>query len=184
MPLRVITPATDEPVTLAMVKQNCRLEVNDTSQDGLLLLLLGAATDEFENQTSRQLCEGVWELVLPAFVAEAYLEKSPVQEVMSVKYYDESNVLQTMDAALYDVDVVDASAPGKVTFNELPATYERHDAVMIQFKAGYVKVPEAIQAALTAYVTQRYLSPGNNVEKLPTYFTKQCRNFRVWKQAK
>jgi len=182
MPLRVITPATADAVTLALIKQNCRLEVEDATQDGLLKLLLSAATEEFEQQTSRQLCIATWELVLPGFVAEVFLEKTPLRSIASVKYFDTNNVEQTLDASLYDANK-DAH-PAQVLFKEMPATYERHDAVIIRFDAGYDndKVPEDIQLAITVYVTQRYLTPGNHVDNLPTYFTRQVRNNRIWKQ--
>src|SRR5262245_31880006 len=103
------TAPTEEPVTLAEAKTQCR--IFDTGEDGYLMALIVAARRHIEAITGRQICTATWKLNLDEFPAWAIeLRRFPLQAIGSIKYYDTSAVQQTLNFLLYQVDA--ASTPG------------------------------------------------------------------------
>lgn len=101
MPIKVITPAAELPVTLAEVKAFANVSIND--DDTLLTSLLTAATAKTENRTGTRLITQTLELYLDSFPGtggEIFLP-GPVQSITSVKYIDADGTEQTMDSADY-----------------------------------------------------------------------------------
>jgi len=91
----------------------------------------------------------------------------PLQQVIEVKYFDTSNVEQTLDPALYTVET--KLEPGLVipAFGTIwPATYPKPDAVSVKFKAGYgdaaTSVPQPIRQAMLGRVASMYENRGTS----------------------
>ena len=139
--LQLITPPNAEPLELEAAKQQVRVEDLETAFDQELGDLIGTAREVFEAQTGRQLITARWDLVLDRFPRQRLLPipKPPLQQVVSIKYFDTDGNEQTFDAANYDVSI-DSSGPGRVALKpsqSWPTTESRIDAVKIRFDAGY-----------------------------------------------
>jgi uncharacterized phiE125 gp8 family phage protein len=158
-----------EPVTLDHAKLNSRVTSSD--EDDLLVGLISAARDHAEAFTRRQLVTATWEWKLPRFPRRQVVElpKAPLISVASVKYYDGSNVLQTLDSSVYRVHAYagEKAEPGKLelAYGEVyPTTYAREDAVVIRFDCGYgataAAVPAGIRTAILLYVEEMFRNRG------------------------
>lgn len=184
------TNTPQSPVTLTEAKTAARCdtaELNDLVQD-----LLNAAVERAEHDTDRSLCTTTWLLKLPGWTTIAqdvdqppqpnlpnwefaaadwpvtyYLElpRPPLVSVQSVKYYDRLNVLQTMAASDYRVDV--APRFGRISLvgetAVWPHTARRWDAVQIEYTAGYgapASVPSAIKVGIKKLVTHWFHNPA------------------------
>lgn len=141
MAIRLITPPTVEPVSLARAKQHLR--VVDSDEDDLINTFISAARRHAEEFLGRALVTQTWELVIDEFPDEEIrIPKPPLQAIVSIKYDDATGVEQTMLAADYDVDT--ASEHGWVVpVDDWPATIEAINAVRIQFNAGYAPTADS-----------------------------------------
>lgn len=137
---KVVTPPTEEPVSLAEAKAHLRVDGSD--EDALIASLISAA---------RSMCE---DLAGRAFVTQtlcAYPDGFPdcggaikvprpmLQSITSVEYYDVDGALQTLATTVYEADAI--AEPGEVvllpgqTWPDVQA--ERRNAVRITYVAGY-----------------------------------------------
>lgn len=89
------------------------------------------------------------------------LSKRPVSAIASVKYYDDSNVLQTWAAANYSTIIPNGPRAGWAYVVpgygiSYPTTYPRWDAVEVAFTAGWAAaaIPEGVQDAIVAGVAR------------------------------
>lgn len=169
MPVRVITAPSAFPTTLTLVKKHLRI-MHDR-EDLLIESYIRAATEYFERITGRSLITQTLKMSFDSFPCEDYfhLERGcPLQEVLSVEYYDSTNTLQTLDAENYGV--VTESIPGKifrsgVTWGEDDLHPTRPGAVEVTFVAGYgddeSDVPEDIKLALSMLIGDSYSNREN-----------------------
>lgn len=186
---------TSQPGALAVnlidLKNHLRLTTSD--EDQLLTLYLRAATAVVEQKTRRALVSRGYRLELDEFPPsdEIILPVGPVSAVSSVQYRDRSGALQTLDTAIYHLDVTPTL--GRVARRH-GATWPdtepgRPDAVRVSFAAGYgpsyMAVPEALRFVvmlLTAhYYTNR--SPvdaaGSAGQEIPLSLTYAMDAYRI-----
>lgn len=137
--LRVVTAAPYYPVSRAEAKEWLRVDIDDTSQDNVIDLLIGAMTDHAENLTGRVFVQRSLEMLLDYFPAcDIILPRAPVLTVDYVKYYDSNNALQTLASSVYEYDIYREPARLRPAFGESwETTYSRLNAVQIGFTAGY-----------------------------------------------
>jgi uncharacterized phiE125 gp8 family phage protein len=151
MSLRLITAPATEPVSLTEAKLQCR--VDGTDEDALLTLYIAAARSFVENCTGRALVSQTWEQVLDDFSDAMILPKGPVQSITSIKYFDTSEVEQTLASDQYTLDNVSDPAwvvrPDDVTY---PDVADGVNNVIIRFVAGYSDLPGEIKAALLVLI--------------------------------
>ncbi len=152
MPLQLITPPAEEPVSLAEAKLHLRVDVTD--DDALITALISAARQAAETITGRQFVTARWKLVLDGFPGACLsqagvgtftlpgnailIHKCPVQSVISVQYLDMAGVLQTVAASDYTVDT--ACEPARITpvFGKIwPPALPQIGSVTVTFDAGY-----------------------------------------------
>ena len=159
MPLQLITPPAEEPVSLAEAKLHLRVDFPD--DDALIVAIISAARQHAEMLTRRQFIAARWKLVLDRFPEHAVaLPRSPLQSVVSIDYLDTGNVLQTLPASDYTVDA--ACEPARITpvFGATwPVTLPQIAAVSVLFDAGYgtaADVPEGIKAWIKLRVGSLY----------------------------
>lgn len=173
MGLKVSTPPAEEPVSLTELK--AQLRIDGTDSDVLLTLHLQAARESVENFTRRAIITQTLTYVLSAFpyrssssqgccyepqslqsaqkLAGFDLPRGSLQSVTSIKYYDENNVQQTLDANTY-YHVIKDTILGRVVLRSgqtWPTTYDRPDAVEVVYVAGYGAaglVPASLKAAV------------------------------------
>lgn len=159
--LTIMTPATDEPITLVEAKQHCRV-TNDV-EDDLLASFIAAAREYVEEFTRRILMPTTVRIGLDHFPGgRLCLPHTPVQSITSIKYLDGAGVEQTFSPANYVVDL--GSFPPSVSLaygQSWPQTQSVANAVRIVYVAGYesaAAVPAALKAAIKLYVADLYLN--------------------------
>ena len=175
MPLQLITPAAQEPVSILEARQHLRVDFDD--DDALISALISAARQAAEMLTGRQFITARWKLVLDSFPGPSLmgvpagvpftlpghailLPKGPVQGVVTITYLDMAGVLQTMPAANYAQDL--ACEPARITpvFGQIwPIPLPQIGAVSVTFDAGYgapEQVPEGIKSWIKLRVGSLY----------------------------
>ena len=165
MPLQLVTPPTEEPVSLQEAKLHLRVDLDE--DDALILALISSARQASETITARQFITARWRLVLDGFPGQCgmadlpergfsipnhaiLLFKCPVQSVISIQYLDMNGQLQTMPPDHYVLD--SACEPARITpvFGQIwPVSLPQIGAVSVTFDAGYgeaVDIPEGIKS--------------------------------------
>lgn len=175
MPLQLVTPPAEEPVSLAEAKQHLRVDGGD--DDLLIGSLIIAARQAAETKTGRQLITARWKLVLDAFPGPSLMQsatgasfslpghaillaKCPVQAVVSIEYMDMNGATQVMPPGDYVLDA--ACEPARLTpvFGKTwPPTLPQIGSVIVTFDAGYgagSSVPEGIKSWIKLRVGSLY----------------------------
>ena len=154
--LSVVTAPAAEPVDLATIKLHTRSDV--AVEEPLLTAYSVAARQVLEEETRRAFVSTTLKATYSDW-GRLYLPRSPLVSVSSVKYYDDSNTLQTLSSDVYTV--VDAVQPYiELTFGQTwPTLYTRSEAVEIEFVAGYgdaADVPDAIKMSILLLTADMY----------------------------
>jgi uncharacterized phiE125 gp8 family phage protein len=133
----VVTAPSAEPITLAEAK--LFLKEDGSDNDALITSMIVAARTVVEGKANRSLVTQTRKLSLDDFPSkEIQIYGSPIQSITHVKYYDSDNVLQTLAATNYQIDIT--VEPGRFDISstgEWPDTYDRFNAVEITFVSGY-----------------------------------------------
>jgi uncharacterized phiE125 gp8 family phage protein len=134
-----ITPPVDEPVTLADVKVQAR--VDGTNRDDVSIAgLLVAARRQVEKLTNRSLLPQTWALSLQRFpIDRIVLPRAPLIAVDFVQWTGIDEVTTPMDPSLYKVNT--SGDPGSVVLRFgciwPPNPLSPSKPVVVQFQAGY-----------------------------------------------
>lgn len=192
MPLQLINPPAEEPVSLAEAKLHVRVDITD--DDALISALITAARQAAESLTGRQIVTARWKLVLDSFpglslmgvpAGQSFslpghailLPKCPVQSVVAIQYLDMASTLQTMPPTDYVVDA--ACEPARITpvFGKIwPISLPQIGAVWVIFDAGYgpaASAPEGLKSWIKLRVDSLYSHRGETavikgkLERLP-----------------
>lgn len=166
---KLITPATELPITLAEAKAQLNIEASFTDDDALITSCIYAAGKYIENLLQQPLMEQVWELQLADFKTRILVQKKPVT-IDSIKYSDAANNEQTVATSNYQVitDTVPALIVFYSSYSFPVVRDERLDAVRIRFTSGYADataVPEDIKRHIKVLVTQYYEHRDMNMVK-------------------
>lgn len=150
--LRVITGPTSEPVSIAEVRQHCRIDATDDDA-GIARRILAART-YVEQITGRALMTQTLEMLLEEFPEDdIHLPRSPAASITWVKYTDPAGVVQTMSASDYVLD--NSCVPSEVypAYGKFwPPTLEMPGSVQIRYVAGEEQAPEPIRQAILLLV--------------------------------
>jgi len=177
MALKLVTPPTVEPLTMADVEAQTRADL--TTESELVEGYISAVRARAEVELRRALLTQTWDLVLDAFptstarnpFAALEINLPPLQSITHIKYLSTDNVLTTLAASEYVVDL--DSTPGRVTpaYGKVwPSTLDYPGAVRIRFVAGYgdevMDVPQCIRHWMlmnvaTLYENRESLTIGN-----------------------
>lgn len=200
MNLTVVTAPTLKPFTLNRLYQQLRLDVQGSPQehddDDTLNALMDVARAGCENIIKRSLLPQTLRLSMQSFpvssdtyarwdrqaqpepVRAIKLYRPPVIAVSHVKYYDSSNVLQTLDASSYFVTDDQVPELKFVSGFTAPSVYDRPDAVRVEYTAGYANaalIPEPLQQWMLLQIGTMYESRQSVTEakvmELPNRFT-------------
>lgn len=158
MQVRQLQPPSDLPVTLDELKLHCRVDFED--DDTSLQMMLEAAVsqlDGFAGSLGRSIMSQRWALDLPSFPRCGYVDLplGPVASVEEVSYADTSGDDQVLDAEAYAFH----GTSGRLTFLSPPSTAPGHDAVRIEYTAGWADasaVPANIRAAILLIAADLY----------------------------
>lgn len=155
MSLKLITPPTAEPLTLAEAKAQCR--VYSTDDDAYLTSLIAAVRQQCEQITQRSLMVQKWQLTLDAFPAGAIaLGRPPLIGVTSFTYVDSDGVQQTLLNTAYALDASSDQLAWLAPLygQDWPAKRAQINAVQVQFNCGFAASATATVAEQQAAVPQ------------------------------
>lgn len=185
MKYKLLTPASLYALTLTEVKSHCRID--HTDDDSYLTRLIEVVTDVVEEFTGRQLLPATWLAYADSFDELVKLRPSPVSAVSFVKYYNSDNELTTLEVDTdYYTDLV--ITPEQVVPKDgWPSTYNRPNAVQIQFTAGYAdaaSVPPAIKQAMLIlchhyYDRREEIITGVSLSEIPKQSGWLLRPYRI-----
>lgn len=140
--LKIKTPPTVEPITLADAKLHLKVEEDVTEDDTLIASQIKAARIAAENFTMRQFITATYELFLDKFPTVINVPRPPLQSVTSIKYIDTDGAEQTLNASVYTVDTVSMAGRIVLAFEQSwPQTRAQIQAVTVEYKAGYGDAP-------------------------------------------
>ena len=158
--------SASEPVTLSELKAQVR--VSGTEHDNHLALILEAARRAWEQDTGKVLINQTYTLDIPGLV-ELRFREYPVASVTSVKYYDSSNVQQTLSTDIYELDAAENSLrlkPDQIW----PTTYSRYDGIEIIYVVGENSDNSEINSydkmAILLCAAQLFFYPVDGLEKM------------------
>lgn len=198
MVLRLITPPTDYPVSLAELQKHCNAP--EPEYESILEICRKAATDKAERVTARALIEQTWDLYLDAFPTDGSpirIPKPPLIELVGVYYRDTAGDEQTMASSDYIVDSDNdpAGMPARLSLangSSWPTPDTAANAVRIRFRAGYINdaspaaenVPFLIKAAIfliagALFANRENIVIGQTATVLPFGAQDMLRDYRV-----
>lgn len=162
---RVVTEGTYTTITLATFKQWLKWDADDTSEDTVMQLCLTSAIKQAEAYTRRIIDRATWRTYLEGFY-DATFDVAPIDLTtgFSVKYYDSSNVLQTLPTANYTLKDRGADSYAEIEFEgTLPELYDRHEPVYAEFFGGYTAYPTELIGIVLAQATDYFENRNNDL---------------------
>ncbi len=161
---RVAAP-TLRPVSLDEAKTH--LKVSGTDEDTLITTYLDASIAACENKLQTAIMDTNFVLYQRSFCQHLNLQKNWVNQINSVKYYDENGTQQTIASSNYTLQ--DFKVPNVLYFNSsysFPSTDTREFSVEVNFNAGAMAasgVLPNIRAAIFLEVGDRYENRQNEI---------------------
>lgn len=136
--LELVTGPSQEPVTLAEAKAQCRIDTDD--YDTILNRLISVARSKIEGRDGIGvfLMAQTWKLSLDKMPTEIWIPCGPVLSIDSITYVDEGGDSQTLAASGYqwrkELFGARIKPPYSGTF---PTVRQQYDSVQVQFTAGF-----------------------------------------------
>ena len=140
--LQVATGPTVEPLTADEARRYLRIEHSDENE--LLESLITLARETVEYDSRRSILTQTLDLTLDQWQNVIELPRPPVQSVTWIKYYDSSNVQQTLSASDYGLDIPRAFVYW-VPNVSLPTLYDRPAPITVRYVTGYTAASEVPQ---------------------------------------
>jgi uncharacterized phiE125 gp8 family phage protein len=146
-----------EPITIDELKT--RLRITSCHFDSELQDLLKAARTTVENESNRRLITQTLEMHIEDFPRDDEIEMrmAPIQSITHVKYYDQDDVLQTLNSSTYYTDLTSVPPRLELKNNQTwPLTsLEKPNKVVITMVVGYgataASIPPAARLAIVEY---------------------------------
>lgn len=157
----LIVGHSTEPVDLASMREWVSQDqpMDNTLLDGLIT----AAREWFERACDRAFVESAWEIRYACWPVLIELPYPPLRDVLSVKYLDQDEVLQTLATTVYNV--VATTTPGTVQLADgqsWPSLATHPEAVRVQFRSGLdTGVPELAKVGIKMLVAYWYCNRGD-----------------------
>lgn len=153
--MKLITPATTEPVSVTELARNLRLFTGDGDYAGTetaeLQALISAARADAEHYTGRFFTEQTLAATFRDFAGVMLLHCDLV-EVGIVRYYDADNAVQILTPGTYF-----STGDSLMFLNaNLPAVYPRGDAVQVEFTVGGGVVCPTVKQAILLIASHWY----------------------------
>lgn len=175
-PVQTIKPAA-EFLTLEETKVHLHVEADATGEDNLILNLITAVVahlDGYSGILGRCLVNQTWRQDYSAFASTLRLPFPNVSSV-TLKYYDSTNVLQTVSSTNYErLEDERGSFVGLLGTYTTPTTYAyRQDPVQVTMVAGYGDDPDDVPGAIKSaalltighlYANREATSPVEQIE--------------------
>lgn len=186
MRLKLITPPSAEPLSLAEAKLHLRVDGN--SEDTLITSLIVTARSQAEHLTGYALMAQTWELALDEFSGAITLPMPPLVSVTSIKYTDVSGVVHTISSSEYEIDDYGTQARIKPAYGtNWPQARQQENSVLVRYQAGFssaAAVPQEIKAWMLLQIGHLYANreavvAGVTVAELP-FVDGLLDKYRAW----
>lgn len=154
--MKIITPATAEPISLALARKQCKIDAELVGSplelfhedDELLEVYITAAREWCEDYLGLLIAPTVVEIRLSDFDGDITLESGPVLFVNSIAYTDADGVDQVVDDALYALDTTGQVAVVRLVEDaEWPTSDGSNDNISVMYSIGYSAVGDSPQDA-------------------------------------
>lgn len=178
MGFSLVTAATEYPITVQDVVDQCQLGDIPSDQRGRVTGMIAGAVEVLQRRMRRQFCTATWKRYLDYFPDEIQIDdRLPVASITHVKYTNALGVLTTLTpaATYYQTDLTSTQKPARIMpayGTTWPSTQTGvYNAVEVQFVAGYggaAAVPACIKDALLMIVSAMYRDRGDEITEIPT----------------
>lgn len=165
----VSTPRSFDPVTLEEAKAFAR--VDTSADDGLITQLITASTDFALTYTNRIFLDTTYTYATDSFYGSCLIfPKGDIDTVVSISYYDESDVLNLIASSVYSTDFNTVYTTVYLAENEeWPTDLNRFRpfpvvAVVSGGVALAADVPEQVKTFIKMMVTDMYEHRMTNIE--------------------
>lgn len=162
VPIRTLAPLT-MPVSLEDARQQL-IVFGFTDDDKQIERFIWAATESLEKTLNIALVTQVWRQMFGSFNDTMLLRVGPVSKIKAITYFDAGNVEQTLDAGSYNALTYVHGTVVNFTFgNSPPATFNRLDAVSVEYEAGAPAdgVSPSLKVAILMHVGLMYSYRGD-----------------------
>jgi len=140
----LVTAPDDNFIDIELFREYSKIE--GAEEEDFINLILQYVEEKAESITRRKILLQEWQQALDYFPRTIVIPFSPVVSVESIQYYDTANVLQTLSAALYEVDTQPQRAEIRPVEGECwPQIYNRFNAVLVNYTVGYAAGQEPAQ---------------------------------------
>lgn len=154
MALHLVTAPVVEPVTLAEIKAQCRVDHDDENE--LLNSLIVAARETVETLTGRALMTQTWDWKFHEFPEHdegLTIPLGQVTSITSITYLDTAGASQTWSSSDYRTDIPTGPKAALARIEpgygiSYPSTYDVMNAIAVRFVAGYGSTPETVPSSL------------------------------------
>jgi hypothetical protein len=204
MSIKLITAPQIEPVTVDEVKLHTHIDYD--VEDSIISAWIESARVMAENFMRRSFIAQIWEMTLDSFpVTPLLLQRSPLMQLISIKYYDTDNTETTLYYDGYnpvttteeggeepttnaDFIIDPDSEPARIELaygKTWPAVVLRPaNAVKVRYAAGYgldaEDVPANIRDAIMLYCAYRNENRAGEVVEVPKQFYDLLRPGRIY----
>lgn len=178
---KIMVPVSEEPVSLAMAKQQCRAETYDNDgkivpsiDDALFSLLIEAARDHVEKICGRYFAACEVEAYCDDFSDLAHVDISPVNDVVAITYTAPTGAEETVLGAQLELreqamHFAICLKSGLSWPTKLPGS-----RIKVRLKAGIDRVPPTVVRAMLLLIGSWYENReetviGISVGALPTF---------------
>jgi len=176
MRLKLITAASEEPVTLAEAKAWLRVDEHEVGEDALITSLVARARARFESMTQRSCLQQTFDLYLDVMPTDGAIEipKAPLVSVTSIKGFSSTESTDTGGTAMTTSDfyVDTATEFGRVlpvSGATYPTATREINGAIVRFVAGYststTGVPDGVKAEIKGLVALLYEHRGDEPEQ-------------------
>lgn len=170
--LTLVAPAAELPVSTRDMKAHLR--VTGSEEDYLIESYTRAAVAALDGmgELGRAIVSQSWAESFQTASRDVNLAMTPAQSITSVKYYDDSNTLQT--ANLSDFTLYKGDDWAFVRSDNWPTGYDRPDAITVEYVAGYgpagsvpVDICHAIKLIVAHWYENREDASAANLNNIP-----------------
>ena len=129
-------------------------------EEGLIINLIQSARDYCESFSRCAFATQTFELLLYHFPSTRmiYLPNPPLQDVLSIKYFDSTGTETTLSPSSYLVDVEGEIGRVMLNTNESWPAFDPYPnwPVRIRFKAGFTSLPKSLKQAMLLLIGHWY----------------------------
>jgi uncharacterized phiE125 gp8 family phage protein len=172
-----------EVVSLALAKNQLRLEQDYTYEDALITSYIKAAVKDSENYTGGFINPAVVTLTFSEFEKNVVLEQFPVNSITSVKYLPEDGSAEvTLAAEKYELLVKNGKQFSIAFGDDLPSTVKSNKAVTIVLAVGLTAetIPAPMVQAVLLKISDMYDRREDRMEVPLTIADKLLRPYKMF----